>query len=196
MFHLLIIGTIDLNDSNIFAILNAASFLQLNTVVNMGCDYLKTNLNISNCISIRRFSDEQSLQDLKLASFKFILDQFELIAQNDDLIDELNSNELTDLLNSSYLNVLSEEIVYETLMRWISLSQETRSQNIASLLSCVKLPLLKSSYLTRQIETNQILVNNLECQSLILEAVTYHLNPEKMNTTPIERTNPRKSTVS
>ena len=170
--------------------------MQLNTVVDVGCDYLKTNLNISNCISIRRFSDEQSLQDLKLASFKFILDQFELIAQNDDLIDELNSNELTDLLNSSYLNVSSEEIVYEALMRWISLSQETRSQNIASLLSYVKLPLLKSSYLTRQIETNQILVNNLECQSLILEAVTYHLNPEKMNTKPIERTNPRKSTVS
>ena len=216
-------GTIDLNDSNIFSILNAASFLQLQSVIKLGCDYLMNNLNVLNCISIRRYSEEQSLKELKLASYKYILDNFEQIAQNDELLSELTRNELNDLFESSYLNVTCEEVVYEALMRWIHFNKEilypnepesdandtksissdtrssidqTKSDILADLLAKVKLPLLKASYLTKQIETNSLISNNIKCQALMLEAVTYHLNPDKFKTSPIERTNPRKSTVN
>lgn len=209
-------GAIDLNDSNIFSILNAASFLQLNSVVKIGSDYLMNNLNILNCISIRRYSEEQSLKELKFASYKYILDNFEQIVQNDDLLTELTRNELNDLFESSYLDVTCEEVVYEALMRWMHFNKESffqendfttnkdsrfaleqsRSDTLANLLSKIKLPLLKASYLTKQIETNNLISSSIKCQSLMLEAVTYHLNPEKFKTSPIERTNPRKSTVS
>lgn len=214
-------GTIDLNDSNIFSILNAASFLQLQSVIKLGCDYLMNNLNVLNCISIRRYSEEQSLKELKLASYKYILDNFEQIAQNEELLNELTRNELNDLLESAYLNVTSEEVVYEALMQWINFNKEAllfqnefetesseskdarfspfekpRSDVLADLLAKVKLPLLKASYLTKQIETNSLINNNIKCQALMLEAVTYHLNPDKFKTCPIERTNPRKSTVN
>ena len=180
---------------NVFSILNAALFLQLQSVIKIGCDYLKSNLNITNCVSIRRFSDEQSLNDLKDIGFKYILDNFEQIALNEDLLNELTVNEISELFESEYLNVSSEEIVYETLMKWINLNKEKRTESLANLLTNVKLPLLKSSYLTKQIETNKLLSINISCQSLILEAVTYHLNPDKFTSYPIERTNPRKSTV-
>lgn len=185
-----------MNDLNIFTVLNAASFLQLQSVIKIGCDYLKANLNLTNCVSIRRFSDEQSLNNLKEIAFKYILDNFEQISQNDELLNELTLGEMSELLESAYLNVNSEEIVYETLMKWVNLGKEKRSEYLASLLNLVKLPLLRSSYLTKQIENNKLLSINLACQSLILEAVTYHLNPDKFTSSPIERTNPRKSTVN
>ncbi|CAF0835232.1 unnamed protein product [Brachionus calyciflorus] len=188
-------GKIDLNDTNIFSILNAANFLQLENVVKHGCDFLSNNLNISNCVSIYRFSDQESLTYLKSISFKYLLDNFEKLASNNELLNELDESELADLFDDEYLNISTEEFVYEILFRWVDMNKEKRINSISKLLAKVKLPLLKASFLTKEIETNQLLSNECKCQSLMLEALIYHLMPEKFTSSPIPRTTPRKSTV-
>ena len=188
-------GNIKLDDSNVFSILSSAFFLQLSPVIEICIEYLKSIMTVLNVISIYRFCDEQSIMDLKSDSFDFILENFQIIVQDDDLLNEFNANELSDIFKSLYLNVPNEEIVFEALMKWILMNQQ-RIKHIYDLVSIVKLPLLKPSFLTKQIETNQLMMNNLSFQMLILEAVTYHLNLDKIKTDPIDRTSPRKSFVS
>jgi hypothetical protein len=164
-------------------------------VIKLGSEYLMNNLNCSNCISIRRYSEEQSLKDLKFASYKYILDNFEQIVQSDELLNELTRSELNDLFESSYLNVTCEEVVYEALMRWIHLNKDTFHQDslsdsfssvlskdstrsdskydalsnlLGDLLAKVKLPLLKASYLTKQIENNSLISSNIKCKLFIV----------------------------
>lgn len=188
-------GNIDLNDSNVFSILNAANFLQLDNVVKYGCDFLSNNLNISNCVSIYRFSEQQSLYQMRNVAYRFLIDNFEKLAGNNELLNELNENELGELFDDEYLNISNEEFVYECLFRWIEMNKDVRLDCLPNLLAKVKLPLLKATYLTKEIETNQLLSSDCRCQSLMLEATIYHLIPEKFTTCPISRTNPRKSTV-
>lgn len=188
-------GKIELNDSNIFSILSAANFLQLDNVLKFGCDFLCKNLGISNCVSIYRFSEQQSLNTLKEISYKYLLENFENLASNLELLNELEKNELAQLFADEYLNISKEEFVYETLFKWVELNKDERKDSISQLLAKVKLPLLKANFLAKQIENNQFLKNNCDCQSLMLEAMTYHLIPEKFITSPSVRTTPRKSTV-
>ncbi len=135
---------------------------------------------------------------------KYILENFEQIIQNNELLIDLTHLELINLFQSSLLNVSSEEIVFDTLIKWIESNKETLINDsdpsmsddvLFHLLSKVKLPLLKPLYLSQQIESNNFISNNLKCQNLMLEASTYHLNGDKFKVSPIERTNPRKSTV-
>ena len=116
---------------------------------------------------------------------KYILENFEQIIQNNELLIDLTHLELINLFQSSLLNVSSEEVVFDTLIKWIEPNKETLINDsdpsmsddvLFHLLSKVKLPLLKPLYLSQQIESNNFISNNLKCQNLMLEASTYHLN--------------------
>lgn len=132
---------------------------------------------------------------LKATSQRFICDNFEKLVSNVEILNELNEVELETLFDDEYLNVKNEEFAFETLLKWINLNPTARTSLLGRLMAKIKLPLLKANYLTRQIETNKLLLTS-ECQSLLLEATLYHLSPEKFSTTPSSRTIPRKSTVN
>ena len=49
--------------------------------------------------------------------------------------------------------------------------------------------------MTDHIETNNLFKEDRDCQELILEALKYHLLPERRSALQSSRTKPRKSTV-
>ena len=186
-------GKVELNDINVCPILSAACMLQLDYVIKYGCEYLLKCLHSSNCIGIYRFSDKYSLHTLKNTSKQYILDNFEKVVCQQEFV-EITADEFRLLLVDDDLNIKNEEFAFESLMKWLNHDIDNRLKLIDSLLECIKLPLLNPLYLTRQIENNKYLQINKNCQSLLLEAATYHIIPEKFYTMPNMRTLPRKST--
>ena len=164
-------------------------------MIKSSIDYLIKDLNTANCLNIRRFSEEESLIELSEISFDFMLKNFVNIGTNDEILNELTGDELAELFDSNDLNVPGEEFVYETLVKWYSMDRKERGPHLKILLSRVKLPLMSAESLTKEIENNR-LITNIDCQTLMLEAVTYHLKPEKFLNFHGQNTTPRKSTVS
>jgi hypothetical protein len=184
----------DLNEANVFQILSAGSFLQLNAVCDLCSEYLSKNLSAENCIQINRYSKDLAIKTLENSSYSYMLDNFEILAKNLNFLNDLTELEISNLFLNENLNVSTEEVVYEALLSWIDLNTQERLKSLPKLLSKVKLPLLDASYLTKEIETNELLSKYSECQSLMLEATIYHINPDKFQAAPIYRTIPRKST--
>ena len=50
-------------------------------------------------------------------------------------------------------------------------------------------------FIADHVETNPLFKDSKECQSLIMEALKYHLLPERRSSFQSPRTKPRKSTV-
>lgn len=50
-------------------------------------------------------------------------------------------------------------------------------------------------FIADHVETNPLFKDNKECQALIMEALKYHLLPERRSSFQSPRTKPRKSTV-
>ena len=59
----------------------------------------------------------------------------------------------------------------------------------------VRLPLLSPQYIADNIENQPLLQDDADCHHLILEAMKYHLLPERRSLLQSTRTCPRKATV-
>ena len=172
----------------------AACLLQLPTVVEACCAFFKKLLHPSNCIGIRLFADSQSCLQLRDTARQFSEDHFLEVIKNQEFL-LLPAPELVKLLSSDDLNVSSEELVFQSLISWINFDLPNRRSSAAKLLGCVRLPLLPPQYIADNIENQPVLKDDPECHHLILEAMKYHLLPERRSLLQSARTCPRKATV-
>jgi kelch-like protein 1/4/5 len=92
-------------------------------------------------------------------------------------------------------NVMDPEHCIQAFMDWMNFDLAARRPEAARLLACVRLPLLSPQYIADFIENEPVLKSDPECHHLILEAMKYHLLPERRSLLQSARTCPRKSTV-
>ncbi|XP_042233010.1 kelch-like protein 5 isoform X2 [Homarus americanus] len=187
-------GTLELHEDTVEVVLSTAHHLLLTEVVDVCCDFLTKQLHPANCLGIQLFADTQGCSDLHRLASTYTAEHFQEVMQHQEFV-QLPTEEAARLLASEDLNVPSEELIFQALVVWLKHDLETRTKDMARLLGLVKLPLLSPQFLTDHIETNSLFKEDRECQELILEALKYHLLPERRSTLQSPRTKPRKSTV-
>lgn len=187
-------GSLELHEDTVEVVLSTAHHLLLTEVVEVCCDFLTKQLHPANCLGIQLFADTQGCSDLHRLASKYTAEHFQEVMHHQEFV-QLPAEEAAQLLASDDLNVPSEELIFQALVVWLKHDLEERSKNMAQLLSLVKLPLLSPQFLTDHIETNSLFKEDRECQELILEALKYHLLPERRSALQSPRTKPRKSTV-
>jgi len=187
-------GVIDLQEENVENLLAAACLLQLPSVIDACCSFFRKLLHPSNCIGIKLFADAQSCIQLRDSAQLFTEDNFQEVTRNQEFL-LLPAAELERILSSDDLNVPSEEVIFQAFMDWVNFDFAARKGEVSRLLACVRLPLLSPQYIADNIENQSVLNTNPECHHLILEAMKYHLLPERRSLLQSTRTCPRKATV-
>ncbi|XP_073968463.1 kelch-like protein 5 [Rhodnius prolixus] len=185
-------GQVELREDSVETLLATASLLGLNKVVEACSGFLRQQLDPSNCIGIALFADSRNCLDLRDAAIKFIAEHFVEVLKNQEFL-TLPAVEVAKLLKSDELNVPSEEDIFYGVMSWVEYDKDSRSKDIANLLQCVKLPLLSPSFLADVVEP--WIKDNAETLILLMEALKYHLLPERRSDFYSWRTVPRKSTI-
>ncbi|XP_053398583.1 kelch-like protein 5 isoform X3 [Mercenaria mercenaria] len=187
-------GSIELREDTVENLLSTACMLQLSEVVEACCNFLMKQLHPSNCIGIRQFADAQGCSDLYKVANNYVMERFgEVMNTQEFLI--LPPDEVAKLLASDDLNIQSEEIIYSALVMWINHDINNRKKYLAKLMSHIRLPLMSPQFIADHVETNPLFKDNKDCQGLIMEALKYHLLPERRSSFQSPRTKPRKSTV-
>lgn len=83
----------------------------------------------------------------------------------------------------------------QALINWLQHDPENRCKDAGRLLALVKLPLLSPAFIADYIEGNEMFKDHRAAQELVIEALKYHLLPERRLLLQSGRTRPRKSTV-
>lgn len=187
-------GKIGLQEDTVESLLSTACLLQLSEVVEACCSFLMKQLHPSNCIGIRQFAEIQGCTDLYKVANNYVMENFVQVIQNQEYL-LLPSDEVCRLLASDDLNVPDEETIFHALMMWTKHDNTNRKRYLAKLLSHIKLPLMSPQFIADHVESNSVLHEDKECQALIMEALKYHLLPERRSSFQSPRTKPRKSTV-
>ncbi|XP_063970300.1 kelch-like protein 5 [Lytechinus pictus] len=187
-------GEVVLKESNVERLLATASILQLSEVVEACCGFLVKQLHPSNCLGIRSFADRQSCTDLLRAAHNYTMEHLVEVTQNQEFL-MLGSDEVCNLFSSDDLNVPNEETVYYALLAWANYDVVSRQSEIAKLLEHIRLPLLSPQFLSDAVDNNPLFKGDDKCQRLIMDAMKYHLLPERRPLMQSARTKPRKSTV-
>ncbi|TKC33659.1 hypothetical protein EI555_006407 [Monodon monoceros] len=165
----------------------------LTQVIEVCSNFLIKQLHPSNCLGIRSFADAQGCTELLSVAHKYTMEHFIEVIKNQEFL-LLPANEISKLLCSDDINVPDEETIFHALMQWVRHDVQARQQDLAMLLSYIRLPLLPPQLLA-DLENSSMFTGDLECQKLLMEAMKYHLLPERRPMMQSPRTKPRKSTV-
>ncbi|XP_046627116.1 kelch-like protein 5 isoform X1 [Neodiprion virginianus] len=187
-------GCIELREDSVETLLGTACLLQLNPVVKACCHFLIKQLHPSNCLGIRMFADTQGCAHLLSVAHAYTTEHFMEVISNQEFL-SLSGNEVAKLLESEDVNVPSEETIFHALMTWLQHDPDNRCKDASKLLSYVKLPLLSPAFIADNIESNEVFRDQRAAQDLVMEALKYHLLPERRPLLQSGRTRPRKATV-
>ncbi|XP_074910690.1 kelch-like protein 4 [Buteo buteo] len=186
-------GVLELKEDTIESLLAAACLLQLSQVIEVCCNFLMKQLHPSNCLGIRSFGDAQGCTELLKVAHTYTMEHFTEVIKNQEFL-LLPANEIAKLLSSDDINVPDEEAIFQALMMWVRHDLQNRQRDLGMLLSYIRLPLLPPQLLA-DLENSPMFADDLECQKLLMEAMKYHLLPERRSMMQSPRTKPRKSTV-
>lgn len=182
---------IQVSEDNVQSLLPASSLLQLTSVKDACCEFLKNQLHPSNCLGIRAFADAHTCMDLLESSHRFALQRFLQVSQTEEFM-LLSVKQVLDLISNDDVNVESEEQVYNAVINWIKFDVENRKVFVRDLLPFVRLPLLSRECLMTRVETENLIRSTPDCKDLLIEAMKYHLLPEQRSILQSPRTVCRK----
>ncbi|XP_019759290.2 kelch-like protein 4 isoform X1 [Dendroctonus ponderosae] len=185
-------GTIEIREDNVETLLATACLMLLHEVVEACSRFLGHQLDPSNCLGIAIFAEHQSCISLLNEANAYTNQHFMQVISNQEFF-QLNVNQMCTLLSSDDLNVFCEEQVFHALMSWIQFHPAVRKKHIGTLMALVKLPFLSPAFLADQVEP--AISSDLSCLKLIMEAMKWHLLPERRLQMACSRTRPRKGTI-
>ncbi|KHJ45330.1 BTB/POZ domain protein [Trichuris suis] len=129
-------SSIVIEESNVQQLLPAACLMQMQEIQDVCCDFLKKQLDPTNCLGIRAFADTHSCRDLLRIANRFtqhnfqevlmlfhklvkvfICFHFKVMETEEFML--LPVEQLCEIISSDELNVRSEEQVFKACMAWV-----------------------------------------------------------------------------
>ena len=186
-------SSVAINEKNVQPLLKAAAILQLSEIVEASCKFLSDQLHPSNCLGISAFAEAHGCKSLQESAREFVKDHFVEVIKCDEFL-HLPPDELKRWISSDFIEVTSEEIVFDALYRWLQHDLKSREKYASEMLRCVRLPLLKPLFLVEQVYSKQLFKTNSECVEQIMNAMIYHTVEERKASIQIADV-PRKATM-
>ena len=184
---------VSINEKNVQPLLKAAAILQLSEIVEACCEFLTAQLHPSNCLGIGAFAEAHGCKLLEQSAREFVKDHFMEVIKCDEFL-HLGPEDLKRLISSDFIEVSSEEMVFDALSRWLHHDIKSRQCHASEMLGCIRLPLLSPLFLAEEVYPKQIFKTNSECMELVMSAMVYHAVEEKRVKTKISAV-PRKATM-
>uniref|UniRef100_A0A2I3S035 BTB domain-containing protein n=1 Tax=Pan troglodytes TaxID=9598 RepID=A0A2I3S035_PANTR len=150
---------LELKEDNTECLLSTACLLQLSQAVEACCKFLFV------CCT-----------DLHKVAHNYTIEHFMKVIRNQEFV-LLPASKIAKFLTSDDMNI-PDETILTPLLTWVCHDLEQRWKDLSKLLAYIRLPLLAPQFLA-DMENNVLFWDNIECQKLIMEAMKYHVLPER-----------------
>ncbi|TWW72951.1 kelch-like protein 40a isoform X1 [Takifugu flavidus] len=147
---------IDLTEQNVQDIFIVANMYQIPSIFSVCVSYLQEKMVLGNCLAIFRLGLLLDCSRLVLAARDFICERYQVVSRDQDFL-QLGPSELALIITSDALNVLQEELVFESLMDWVKHDEANRVRELPELLHCIRFRLIPLDYFKEKVERHQYL---------------------------------------
>ncbi|XP_014672880.1 PREDICTED: kelch-like protein 8 [Priapulus caudatus] len=156
--------------------------------------YMMTNLHPENCLGVRAFAERHQHYELIRAADQYTIDFFPDVTKSVEFTNVTGAH-LLQIIASDELNIVTESVVYEAVMKWINFDLKARKDFLPVLMAKVRLPLIPAGYLVNNVAEDELLKSCLTCRDFVDEAKYFHMSLTGLVSTPrrSERTTCRKS---
>ncbi|XP_068742851.1 kelch-like protein 2 [Montipora capricornis] len=184
-------STLRITFSNVHSLLSAASLLEFLTVENACYDFLRNSINVHNSLEIWNLADLHGCTELQSLSENFIRANFAAVLKLSDF-NSLSVKQLAALLSHDKLNVPCESVVLFGVLDWVKHDLNNRLANLEELMEHIRFPLMTRKFLMDTAAREELIMGSATCREFVLEAIDYHLIPERRTKNRISRAIPRE----
>lgn len=135
---------IDIDEENVFALLAAASSLQIPELEVQCIQYYKSIMRPSNCLGIWAIAEQFGMEIFKRSAEVFIFRNIKDVLKYEEFM-QLSSAQLAVILKCNELNFDREEDVFDALIQWIRFDAGERRKHFEKLLKNVRLEHMEKS---------------------------------------------------
>ncbi|TRY82274.1 hypothetical protein DNTS_009376 [Danionella cerebrum] len=152
---------ISVNSNNVQSLLSAANQYQVEPVKKMCVEFLREQVDATNCLGISSLAECLNCPELKVAADDFIHQHF------------------TDVYKMDEFLQLDVKQIYDAAVRWLKYDVLNRQRFIVDILGKVRFPLISKNFLSKTVQGEGLLQNNPECLKMVISGMRYHLlSPE------------------
>ncbi|XP_063069651.1 kelch-like protein 41a [Engraulis encrasicolus] len=175
---------IDITEENVQEVFTVATRFQIPSVFTVCANYLMKQLSPVNCLSIYRMGLVLSCPRLAVAARDYVCARFETMCQESEFL-ELAAHELFAIIGVDGLNVEREELVFETVMRWVRKNKEHRLKVLGDALDHVRFRLMPEKYIKEKVEKDDLIKADPELVKMVKAVKDAFAGkmPEKKKTT-------------
>ncbi|XP_061900929.1 kelch-like protein 29 isoform X1 [Entelurus aequoreus] len=185
-------GSLVIDSANAKTLLEVANKFQFSTFCKVCVSFLEKQLTAANCLGVLAMAEAMSCTELHNMAKAFALQNFPEVAGQEEIL-SVSKEDLVAYLSNDSLNTKAEELVYETVIKWIKRDSSSRVQHLSELLAAVRLPFIHPSYLLNVVDNEELIKSSEACRDLVNEAKRYHMLPHARQEMPTPRTRPRLS---
>uniref|UniRef100_A0A8C6SGB1 Kelch-like family member 29 n=1 Tax=Neogobius melanostomus TaxID=47308 RepID=A0A8C6SGB1_9GOBI len=185
-------GSLVIDSANAKTLLEAANKFRFNTFCKVCVSFLEKQLTAANCLGVLAMAEAMSCTELHNMAKAYALQNFPEVAGQAEIM-SVSKEDLVSYLSNDSLNTKAEELVYETVIKWIKQDSANRVQHLSELLATVRLPFIHPSYLLNVVDNEELIKSSEACRDLVNEAKRYHMLPHARQEMQTPRTKPRLS---
>ena len=188
-------GDLTVNEENVYEVLAAADHLQVTTVVQQCCDFLKKEfiqlrLDVNNYCLLSTVADRHGLRDLQDAAEKKMASMFKDISEGEEFLTHIGADQLFSLLSRDDLNAPSETFVFKSVMQWIKHKKEERMAVAAKVIGAVRLGLVDIRVVIEELNTQEM-QRDPDIHMLVYETSIFKHMPSDNSKFAVEKAKPR-----
>lgn len=191
VLHFIYTGSITITSGIVFELFSQSHMFQISTLVELCVQFFKEKINDSNCLCALSLADAHAHTDLYEFTKQYACEHFTSLVNDEDFI-RLSGECVVDLLKDRRLNCTAESQVFEAAVRWLENDIEHRKSYRYQMMTCIKFPLIRQSYLLDVV----IKSPHVACekgQEMIEEALSFHTVPSRRNLLHAYQITPRYS---
>ncbi|XP_069461981.1 kelch-like protein 29 [Ambystoma mexicanum] len=185
-------GSLIIHSANAKMLLEVASKFQFHTFCKVCVSFLEKQLTATNCLGILAMAEAMKCSELYNMAKAYALQNFPEVASQAEILN-VSKDDFVCYLSNDSLYTKAEELVYETVIKWIKKDSKERAQHVTELLAVVRLPFIHPSYLLNVVDNEELIKSSEACRDLVNEAKRYHMLPHARQEMQTPRTRPRLS---
>ena len=158
--------------------------------------FMLRQVDATSCIGFYRFAKLFDLQRLKAASRTAMLTGFRDVVAAASEFADLGADELVEYIGDDRLDVESENVVHDAVVRWALAIDDVAGRRAAfeAVVGHVRLPFCTADYLCHVVDGEELARESLRPPKyLVAEALEYHMLPDRQHEMVSPRTVPRAS---
>ncbi|XP_077998754.1 kelch-like protein 26 [Glandiceps talaboti] len=177
------------NLTELTQILQGATRLQIASAVDVCCQYLLAEINDDSCVDVLNIATEFELDTVKCQTENYIIDNFLAVASGKGY-QKLTCDQLVYFVSHERLSVAVELDLFQAVLSWLK-HESDRQQFIKDVLSTIRFPLIQPNDVVDYVQSEDLIMDDLEVRSWVMEAMTYHVSPYRQHLMQTERTQVR-----